>query len=255
MQEKRRAAYRKATASDNPKVILEIAQAFEGVGAIDAAANLRAHAEAVAAAHSAGKSAKPMSSGTIGQFADKLSKALIHFGPASPQARTAAGNLIQARGKTPSDDLITEVIKIAAASLNINPQPAAPDARPGAAAEAAEQAPAPPTTGAVEQTVMGPPAKAVEPPAVQGGLPVAEPTQDIEEAMAADEAEKAQAAVENVVAVAEVRAGGVDAVVATMSDAELAASRESGPEAEVTAAAIAEAMSPPAPTAGEEEMR
>jgi hypothetical protein len=254
-QAKRRAAFRKAMASDNPDAIKRIAGAFEGVGSIDAAKILRNHADAVHAAHSAGKSAKPMSGGNVAQFADKLGKAIIHFGPTSGQAQMAARNLIQARGKTSSEGLVAEVIKIAASALQVQSPgaespAAASEGSPGAAAEAAEQAPMPPPAGAVEPTVMGPPAGRVEPPAVMGGVAVqtsaAAPTQDIEEAVAA-----AEQAAETLAT--EASAGGAPAA---PSAAEIAASASMEPIVEVPEM-IPDALRTPssAGAPGEEELK
>jgi len=192
VQAKRRAAYRKAMASDNPDAILPVAKAFENAGALDAAKNIRDHADAVRAAHAAGKSAKPMTGGTVAQFADKLGKALINFGPTSNQAKSAARNLIQARGKTPTDALIMEVIRIACGALKIEvpaekaeesaaqeaaaqeaappPEEESPQSQSQEAAPEESQAAAPvgvsPPMGAAEPTIMGPPAPVVEAPVI-----------------------------------------------------------------------------------------
>ncbi len=202
VKDKRRIAFRKCMACDNPDLILKIAKAFQDEGALDAAKSLRDHSEAVRAAHAAGKSAKSMAGGSVAQFADKLGKALIHFGPTSNQAKTAARNLIQARGKTPTDALIVEVIRIATEALKIEtPAVEAPDApieidaTDGAAAASTEDAPsvdevptesalapedetvleskvAEPEVAPVEEgTVVGPPARTIEPPVVANGAP------------------------------------------------------------------------------------
>ena len=118
-KEKRRAAFRKAMASDDPEIISAVAEAFKSEGALDAAKALKDHADAVRAAHAAGKSSKPLTGGSQAQFADKLAKAIIHFGPESKQAFAAAGNLVQARGKQASEVLIREVIRVAADALRI----------------------------------------------------------------------------------------------------------------------------------------
>lgn len=169
-KDKRRAAFRKAMASDNADVIAQIAAAFETEGAIDAAKTLRDHADAVRAAHAAGKSTKPLTGGSQAQFAEKLAKAIIHFGPTSPQAKTAARNLTAARGKTPTDALITEVIRVAANALKVDApravKPKAPiaiDATASASDGVAED------TGAPEPTTVGPPAAPVEAPAIDSG--------------------------------------------------------------------------------------
>ncbi|HEY5086358.1 MAG TPA: hypothetical protein VII66_03280 [Gemmatimonadaceae bacterium] len=190
-REKRRVWFRKAMASDNPDVIAQVAIAFENEGAIDAAKSLKDHATAVRAAHAAGKSAKPLTGGSQAQFADKLAKAIIHFGPSSVQALEAAKNLIQARGKTPSNALAAEVVRVAANALKV----AAPDAdgdppksinidatAAGAAGNGVDESVAPETveetssapplvdTGAREPAVVGHAAAPVEPPAIPPGV-------------------------------------------------------------------------------------
>ena len=180
-KEKRRAAFRKAMACDKPEVIAEVAQAFHDEGAIDAAKTLRDHAEAVRAAHTAGKSAKPLTGGSQAQFADKLAKAIIHFGPASSQAQAAAANLIQARGKAPTAAFITEVIKVAAGSLKVDVAAASgPPAHPieinatgGGSVEGAPGALTPEAAdaSAPEPTVIGPAAGPVEPQVIGDGVP------------------------------------------------------------------------------------
>jgi hypothetical protein len=193
-KDKRRMAFRKAMASDDADLILKLALAFEGEGAIDAAKTLREHADAVRAAHAAGKSTQPMTGGTVAGFADKLAKAIIHFGPASTQAMAAAGNLIRARGKTPSEGLVHEVIRVAADALKVeapktNGPPAAPievaevPAEPEVEPEADEPtvesaaepaAPAAPRANAIEPTIVGPPAGPIEPQVISDGVAVKE---------------------------------------------------------------------------------
>ena len=167
-KDKRRAYFRKAMASDKPEVILEVATAFEKEGAIDAGKTLRDHAEAVKAAHAAGKSARPLTGGSQQAFADKLAKAIIHFGPGSAQAREAAGNLLQARGKKATDALITEVIRIAADALKIDaPEADGPPAQPiNIDATANAQASDP---GGLEPTTVGPPTGAVDKQVIADG--------------------------------------------------------------------------------------
>ena len=142
VKDKRRIAFRKSMACDDPDLILKISKAFQDEGAFDAAKSLKDHADAVRAAHAAGKSAKSMPTGSVSQFADKLGKALIHFGSQSNQAKTAARNLIQARGKVPSDGLIAEVIRIATEALKIETPPA--EAPPAEAIEIETPGEAPP---------------------------------------------------------------------------------------------------------------
>lgn len=198
-KEKRRAYFRKGMASDNPDTIDQVAAAFQGEGALDAAKALSDHADAVRAAHLAGKSTKPMAGGSQEQFADKLAKAIMHFGGGSQQAKTAAANLVRARGKQSTDILVAEVIKVAAKALDIKGPPTATAAPPAAVdngdpgtavqdtTEPQPMAEPLPTTdgmatgsveedqaaigaedvgkGAPEPTVVGPPAENVEPPA------------------------------------------------------------------------------------------
>jgi hypothetical protein len=186
-QETRRIAFRKSMACDDPDVILKMALAFQDEGALDAAKALRDHAEAVQAAHAAGKSAKPMVGGSISAFADKLGKALVQFGPESNQAKSAARNLIQARGKTPTEALITEVIRIAVEALKVeSPQADGPPGQPieiampeGADAPVEEPppagAPAPAGVPPLEAPAVGGPSAPVEAPAVVEGVPVTDP--------------------------------------------------------------------------------
>jgi hypothetical protein len=160
-KEQRRVAFRKAMAADDADVILKIAAAFEAEGALDAAKTLRAHGVAVQAAHAAGKSAKPTAGGTQAQFADKLAKAIVHFGPESGQAKSAASNLVSARGKTPTEALIAEVIKISADALRVAaPASSGPPNKPIQVAEAPKEVEA-----TIEPTAVGPAAPAIEPPA------------------------------------------------------------------------------------------
>ncbi len=189
-KEKRRVAFRKAMACDNPDVILQIALAFQNEGAFDAAQTLRDHAEAVQAAHAAGKTCKPMVGGSVEQFADKLSKAIHHFGPRSPQAASAAKNLILARGKQPTDDLVKNVLDIAAKALEVEaPKAKGPPSKPitidtdGAKrpaspdeeeADAAADANAPVVAaGQEEEPVLGATPRPIEPeqPAASAAVP------------------------------------------------------------------------------------
>lgn len=196
-KEKRRAAFRKAMASDNPDLISQVGAAFQGEGAFDAAKALNEHADAVRAAHMAGKSARPLTGGSQAQFADKLAKAIIHFGPSSNQARMAAGNLVAARGKKATPELVSEVIRVAAEALKVEapeaPAPESPvtiDANPpaeevdatpieGAVEAVAEASETPPETGssAKEAVVAGASPSAsedvkIEPEVVSAGVAV-----------------------------------------------------------------------------------
>lgn len=180
-KENRKAAFRKAMASDDADTVAGVASAFAGEGAIDAAKTLRTHADAVRAAHAAGKSTKPMSGGDIQAFADKLGKAIVHFGAGTPQARTAAANLLRAQGKAPSPELVVEVIRVASEALQVEAPPAqegAPpveiDMDPAKAARAAEAAvPGAMGSDPPEPTVIGPPAARTEPEVVAEGVAIA----------------------------------------------------------------------------------
>lgn len=206
-KEKRKAAFRKAMASDNPDLISAVGDAFQGEGALDAAKALKDHADAVRAAHMAGKSAKPMTGGSQEQFATKLAKAIIHFGPNSKQAVAAAGNLVQARGKTPTKQLVVEVIRVAAEALKVD-APAAEGApeNPIVIEEAPQEVDATPVEGAAEaveatassespetgasapESVTGDSSsKTVEPEVVSQGVAIesGNPTMDHAEAVAA----------------------------------------------------------------------
>lgn len=160
----RRAAFRRAMSSDDADTIAQLAGAFESEGALDAAKALREHADAVRAAHAAGKSAKPMVGGNVEAFAEKLGKAIIHFGPDSAQTKTASRNLVAARGKTPTPALISATIKVAARELQVDAPRAAPPAEPIAidATAAAAEGVSEVDTGAPEPTVVGPPAANLE---------------------------------------------------------------------------------------------
>ena len=180
-KENRRAAFRKAMTSDDANTIDAVASAFAGEGAVDASKALRDHAAAVRAAHAAGKSAKPLAGGSVQGFADKLAKAILHFGPAAPQAQSAAANLLRAQGREPSPELVSEVLKVAAESLRIE-VPAAPapekpieiDMDPARAARAADAAVPPALAGdPPEPTVIGSPAPKTEPEVVADGVAIA----------------------------------------------------------------------------------
>lgn len=127
----RRKAMARAYASDKPDVIDEMAQIHEDIGALNAAKALRLHADAVRAAHAAGKSAKPAASDTIASFAARLVEAVKHFGPQSKEAAMAASNVIRARGKTPDEASVAALISEAVASQAPAGQPAAPGAETG----------------------------------------------------------------------------------------------------------------------------
>ena len=164
----RRDAYRRALTSDIPEGIDEVAAAFEEQGAIDAAASLRAHAAAVRAAHSAGKSAKPVDPNVLHAFADKLAKAIMHFGPTSNEAKAAASNFINARGLTPDDTNVADAISIAQAELEVDPNAGAGTAPPAAAAAAAAPTGGAPASGVPpveeDEDAIPPAAGAAAPP-------------------------------------------------------------------------------------------
>ena len=180
-KENRRSAFRKAMTSDDADTIDAVAAAFAGEGAVDASKKLREHAAAVRAAHAAGKSAKAMSGGSIQDFADKLARALMYYGPQSPQAASAAANLLRAQGRTPSPQLVAEMVKVAAESVQIDtPAAAAPenpveiDMDPARAARAAQAAVPPAVAGdPPEPTVIGGPASKTEPEVVADGVAIA----------------------------------------------------------------------------------
>jgi len=159
VQEKRRAAFRKAMASDNDEVITQVANAFASKGALGAARTLFEHAAAVRAAHSAGKNAKPQDARAISVWADRLAKALMHFGPKSPHARSAARNMIRAQGREPTEASVQELVALAADAIK-PPQPEAPASPPAAMPEAKTPK---------EGTVLGPPAPPIEPVVVEDG--------------------------------------------------------------------------------------
>jgi hypothetical protein len=150
VQVRRRTAYRQAMSSDNPKAIDGVADAFMQESAYTAARNIHDHANAVRAAHAAGKSGRPMPTtgnkgdqNTLESFADKLAKAVMHFGPASNEAKAAARNLIQAQGKPVSDQAVATTL--AAASAAIGPQAAPATSAPQAQAAGEEVPPGGPS--------------------------------------------------------------------------------------------------------------
>lgn len=110
----RRDAFRAAMSSDDPGKIFQLASSFEGEAATGAANELYDHARAVRAATMAGARARPLGDmRTVEQLGDRLGKAIIHYGPESLQAKTAAANFLRARGVQPSDDAIRDVISVA----------------------------------------------------------------------------------------------------------------------------------------------
>ena len=116
--EQRKAIYRKAMTSDNPEEIREFASSFDAGHAFKGAESLRKHAEAVEAAHAAGKSCKPMEdTKAIDLFGAKLAKAISHFAPDSDEVKSAARNFNRARGAAVTDEEIDKVIKGALSEL------------------------------------------------------------------------------------------------------------------------------------------
>jgi hypothetical protein len=116
--EQRKAIYRKAMTSDNPEEIREFASSFDAGHAFKGAESLRKHADAVEAAHAAGKSAKPMEdTKAIDLFGAKLAKAITHFAADSDEVKSAARNFTRARGAPVTDEEIDKVIKAACAEL------------------------------------------------------------------------------------------------------------------------------------------
>lgn len=112
-KEARRVAFREGMASDDPDGIEAIAEACRDSGALDAAAALSGHANAVRAARLAGANTRPLDERAVGEFADKLSKAVMHFGPESEQAQSAARNFVEARGEPATEENVAEAIQIA----------------------------------------------------------------------------------------------------------------------------------------------
>jgi hypothetical protein len=183
-QELRRAAFRKAMSSDDPAAIVEVAKTFHALGSLDAAKSLYDHADAVKAAHAAGKSAHPQAQKIQADFADKLSKAIIHFGPESKEAVNAATNLLLSRGKKPSKEWIESLIEIAAQQLAIEAPPAeaAPDkpievavpdktSPEATAAAAVEGADVPVGPDGHEPPAIGAPPGPIEPEVTDNGAP------------------------------------------------------------------------------------
>ena len=138
--EQRKAIYRKAMTSDNPEEIREFASSFDAGHAFKGAESLRKHAEAVEAAHVAGKSCKPMEdTKAIDLFGAKLAKAISHFAPESDEVKSAARNFNRARGAAVTDEEIDKVIKGALSELEeaVKEEAAAKVATPAAATPAA----------------------------------------------------------------------------------------------------------------------
>jgi hypothetical protein len=156
----RKDIYRKAMTSDNPEEIREFASSFDAGHAIKGAESLRKHADAVEAAHAAGKSAKPMEdTKAIEMFGAKLAKAITHFAADSDEVKSAARNFNRARGAPVTDEEIDKVIKAACAELEEatkeetasggSPTTAAPAASSPATASSPAPAAATSGTGAV----------------------------------------------------------------------------------------------------------
>ena len=121
IQEARKNAFREMMASDQPEEIERMATAFEGESSTDSAGAMREHAEAVKAAHEAGKSAKPLPDDKMLEgFADKLAKALLHFGPHSRHTRSAAANFVRGRGIEATDATVMETVTACAEELGVD---------------------------------------------------------------------------------------------------------------------------------------
>jgi len=170
--EQRRDALRRGMASDNPAAIRELASQFAAVGSTDAAKTLLAHAAAVEAARAAGASLRPVGMKTLESFADKLAKAIGHFGADSRQAATAARNLILAQGKVASKEAIAELLDVAQGTLADDAQATAPAASapadPTAPPPVADPTAAPPVAAAASPAsapAAAAPDATVEPPA------------------------------------------------------------------------------------------
>jgi hypothetical protein len=158
MKNQRRMIFRKAMCSDNIAAIRDVAAQFAEQGSTDAAKMILTHAIAVEAAHAAGASTRPVSMKMLEAFADKLAKAIGHFGSTSKQAYSSAANLIRAQGKKATKEAVEDLIDIAVGTLaqDITERQAAEGA------EAAAQAPAPTETSEPEAES---PAAEVEAPA------------------------------------------------------------------------------------------
>ena len=123
----RRTELARAFASDNPEFPDAMSKSYEEIGAYGVARSLRDQANAVRAAHAAGKSAKPLDAATIRRFEAALVKAVETFGETSPQAKTAASNLLRARGKPADDASIADMIARAiTAKAKVETPPAPP---------------------------------------------------------------------------------------------------------------------------------
>ena len=146
----RKDIYRKAMTSDNPEEIREFASSFDAGHAFKGAESLRKHADAVEAAHAAGKSAKPMEdTKAIEMFGAKLAKAITHFAADSDEVKSAARNFNRARGAPVTDEEIDKVIKAACAELEEATKEEAPAASGAPVAAAVAPAAATSGTGAV----------------------------------------------------------------------------------------------------------
>jgi hypothetical protein len=166
-KKERREVFRRTMALDDPEEIDRVAATFDAETAMDAARALRDHANAVRAAHAAGKSAAPLPDDRmIADFGDKLAKAVIHYGPASDQARTAAANFIQARGKPVTAEAVAESIAWAEAEVAVEPPARAANGSSAAGPTAAEPVP-------VEPTGVPTAAAASSPDAPPGAVPAA----------------------------------------------------------------------------------
>jgi uncharacterized membrane protein len=141
VKERRREAFKRAMSSDNIEAVEEIARMFERREATKAAAKLRGHARALRALRAAGRKLGPAAVPAVAagdtasadapgdavepvtsvassiedqeHFADALCKAVVAFGANSEPAFTAAKNLIESRGGTPTGEAVTAAISAA----------------------------------------------------------------------------------------------------------------------------------------------
>jgi hypothetical protein len=184
---KRRMIFRKAMCSDNVQAIRGVALAFAREGAIDAGKVLKEHADAVEAAHTAGKSSKPQDRRVLEAFADKLEKAIIHFGSQSKQAAGAARNLLNAQGKLVSQESVQRLCVFAAKAIaeeqatitatRAQVQVDEGDTQPAEDEQVETQPKSDEPTGAIEPAVVGPqPAQIEEKTSAQ---PAGESSDDI----------------------------------------------------------------------------
>lgn len=174
VHEARKQAFREMMASDQPDQIESTAAAFAGETQTHAASALRMHADAVRAAHAAGKSATPLPDDKMLEgFADKLAKALLHFGPHNPHTKTAAANFVRARGIQPTEETVMETIAACAAELEVDMTPPVPSAmaEEGPGVPATPEGPASPDSSGSVPVAPSTPAAPESGPVVAGTTP------------------------------------------------------------------------------------